>query len=209
MRVVVAVVFPPPVAVITNEYVPEVVPAIVTGGVAPPNNEQPLIKQTTTNSRATTDTLRLLQATKTRRREPAKMNKRTHSRAKISHLVDLEGIRNLGNPVGGDGRVMGTNCDVVLADVTTVSVEAPPAVTVPDENVQVERVGQPETLSVTCPERGGANVFMLNDTEPPAVTDIVSGTAVTPSGNGPAKFKTVLPPHSMPEGLLAVQSVES
>ena len=76
-------------------------------------------------------------------------------------------------------------------------------------NLHVETGGQPAMVSVTCPESGGASVLIVKEADPPAVTDIETGWAVTPPGNGPAKLKTVLPPHSSPEGLLGLQSVES
>ncbi len=99
--------------------------------------------------------------------------------------------------------------EVVLAEVLTFNIVEVPAVMPAEVNVHVETGGQPAIVRVTCPESGGASVPMVNEADPPAMTDIETGATVTPPGNGPAKLKTVLPPHSAPLWFAAVHRAES
>src|SRR5271169_4701108 len=106
-----------------------------------------------------------------------------------------------GAPPRGTWKIPGIKCEVVLAEVVTFRVVEVPAVMLAEVNAQMETGGQPTMVSATCPESGGAKVAIVKEAVPPAVTDVVTGWAVTPPGNGPAKLRTVFPPHSAPDKL--------
>ena len=114
-----------------------------------------------------------------------------------------------GAPPRGSWKIPGIKCEVVLAEVVTFRVVEVPAVMLAEVNAQVETGGQPAMVSATCPESGGAKVAIVKEADPPAVTDVVTGWAATPPGNGPAKLRTVFPPHSAPDKLFLLQSVKS
>jgi len=106
-----------------------------------------------------------------------------------------------GAPPRGSWIIPGIKYEVVLAEVATFRVVEVPAVMLAEVNAQVETGGQPTIVSATCPESGGAKVVIVKEADPPAVTDMFTGWAVTPPGNGPAKLRTVFPPHSAPDKL--------
>ena len=76
---------------------------------------------------------------------------------------------------GGTWKIPGIRSEVVLAEVVTFSVVEDPAVMLAEVNAQVETGGHPARVSVTCPESGGANVVIVKEADPPAVTDMATG----------------------------------
>jgi hypothetical protein len=200
LTVVVAVTFPPAVAVTTSEYIPEDVPTTGGGLALVPVTAHPLHIDTA-----------IITAAVSGNRFIKRWRPSLCGRVKNNNVAAVSKPQNVisSGENGLTRRKIRTGGATPPAAVVTLNETDPPATTVAGENVQVETGGQPAIEKVTCPLNGGLSVLIVNVADAPALIAIAGGDAISPAGIGPLKLITVTPPHSaefVPAGGHCVES---